>query len=122
MKARFARCEHGALLVEPCDDCGPIAAFTAPATSPSTEHDDPRHIYHTVFNPSGCDKFYCLKRFDPSTPVVIEEAAKEIIDFINTEAAGELSAPFGQQGIRKAAKIISRHLQPAAIGDKKDAE
>lgn len=39
-------------------------APAAQATGEWYDHDDPRHIYHTVFNPSGCDKFYCLKRFD----------------------------------------------------------
>lgn len=39
-------------------------ALAAQETRQWYDHDDPRHIYHTVFNPSGCDKFYCLKRFD----------------------------------------------------------
>lgn len=25
-------------------------------------HDDPQHVY-SPSNPSGCDKFYCLRRF-----------------------------------------------------------
>lgn len=27
------------------------------------DHNDPSHVYHPRRNPSGCDKFYCLRRF-----------------------------------------------------------
>lgn len=45
---------------------------TQPTNQPAGEtggldHENPTHIYHTVFNPSGCDRFYCLQRFDPAS-------------------------------------------------------
>lgn len=30
----------------------------------SFDHDDPAHVYSPLLNPSGCDKYYCLMRFD----------------------------------------------------------
>ena len=30
-----------------------------------TDHNDPKHVYHERRNPSGCDKFYCLRRYRP---------------------------------------------------------
>lgn len=28
-------------------------------------HDGRAHVYHKRRNPSGCDKFYCLRRYRP---------------------------------------------------------
>lgn len=33
--------------------------------SPLIDHDDPKHIYHPIFNRDGCSQRVCMDRLDP---------------------------------------------------------